>query len=421
MMKKTIIKILAIVLAVCCVLPMIAACAETQPSEESSTKRPRPTRQSETKAGESESDPEESDTDAAKNNRTKSSICFVGEEASSSDSVFFDSLEEAIAAYPEGATIRFCKEEGLSFKEPFKFPENGNFVLNFNSCQVDIKFETGFVLECQRSGLKQMQYVYYPHLEQLLKENSSVLEEYLKPEEDPKMGPYIPYLWVFGETDGMTEGRYAISNANAGVEDADPDFKFELVEDLSRWGTPYVIKVEGRYFYDFQEGFDAGESDVGVVKASVLTNIGARDDADNTFILPDMTGYNYRIAYDYHLVYAKFDNGVTYDDGAGGYCYYSSVDFLGAQASLYAYAWIWEDANCTYVPGKYIVTTSKEGDTRKSLDDGTVYCFQVGIYTFTHVDGKDAKIDSPYYETFIKEMEESYEKQKKLLEENYDE
>ena len=395
-MKKTIIKILAFALALCLALPLIVACAgagtETSATKETQTKRGRPTT--------AETD-EETETPEETNNRSSSSICYVGEDASSPKSVFFDTLDEAVAAYPDGAVIKFCKASGVVVDKPFHFPETGNFVLDFNNCQVDITFDAGIVLECKVGGMKQMQYAYYRDLESVLANKKDDLQIVLKPSEVQMMDPYVPYLWVFGETDGMTVGRYAISDLNAGVEDADPDFRYERVEDLSLWGVPYVAVFDGHYFYDLQAAMDACESSSSLINMSILNNCSASDENNNEFVLP-ISNYYYRIAYDYSMVHGSFDTGVTFDDGAGGYCYYSSLSFLaGRSLNNNSVVWIWGTMD-GYEPGKYILTITKPEDKEMYRENGDAYIMVVGNYTFTRVDGVNA-------DTFFKEMEENYQ------------
>ena len=173
-MKKTIIKILAFALALCLALPLIVACTgsgtETSTTKETKTKRERPT----TAVTDEETDPPEET-----NNRSSSSICYVGEDASSPESVFFDTLDEAVAAYPDGAVIKFCKANGVVVDKPFLFPDTGDFVLDFSNCQVVITCDTGIVLECKVGGMKQMQYAYYRDLESVLLNKKDDLQSVL--------------------------------------------------------------------------------------------------------------------------------------------------------------------------------------------------------------------------------------------------
>ena len=100
------------------------------------------------------------------------------------------------------------------------------------------------------------------------------------------------------------------------------------------------------------------------------------------------------------MVHGSFDTGVTFDDGAGGYCFYSSLDFLaGRSLNNNSVVWIWGTSD-GYEPGKYILTITQPKDKEMHRENGDAYIMIVGNYTFTRVEG-DA-------DTFFKEMEENY-------------
>ena len=197
-MKNPLIKALSLVIALCFVLPLIVACGgnttETSTEKQESTEEENTAKESESESvTESVTEPpEEYET----NDRGPDSVCYIGEDAIDPDARFFDSLEEAVAANPDGAVLKLCTD--LSIDDVFHFPDTAEYVLDFNGYDADIVFDSGVAMEYWMGAGA------FLICSNRLSAITERYERYLIPE-------YQPKLWVFDETNGLAVGRYNVS------------------------------------------------------------------------------------------------------------------------------------------------------------------------------------------------------------------